>query len=197
MLTHMDTATLVRNTRTASAKTHRSLASDALIAASTITRIESRRAGATVDMVEKILDACGYELELRAVRKDTPPQQRLDDLIDAWEPGPTSETRLAWTRWRAWLDGLAQHPTRIPEAIYITPAPSGNAIIDTLLAAIAEKLADDAGLPRPSWTSVVPAADPAYEPPARRRGQICEQFSQRGLLIDDESLFRPMDTVGA
>lgn len=85
-------------------------------------------------------------------------------------------------------------PAWLPEAIYLPPAPSGHVVVDALMAAIAEKLADDSGLPRPSWTAAVPPLDDPYEPPARRRGVVPEQFERRGLLIDGESLFRAKDT---
>lgn len=192
----MEAATLVRNAKAESKKSHRALAVDADVAASTITRVQSQRIEPTVDVLERILGACGYALELRAVRKGSPPRPHLDDLVEAWEPQSTGGPRLAWTRWRAWLDALARHPDWVPEAIYQSPSPSGHGVIDALLAAVAEKLADDSGLPRPSWTAAVPAVEPPYEPPARRRGEIEERFERRGLMIDTNSLFRAGKTLG-
>lgn len=192
----MDAANLVRNAKAASNKSHRALAEEANVAASTITRIQSHRIGPTVEVLEQILQACGYELELRAIRKGAPARPRLDDLIGLWEADRDGRPRLDWTGWRAWLDALARHPERVPEAIYVPASPSGDAVIDALVAAVAEKLADDSELPRPSWTAGIPALGTPYEPPARRRGQVPAQFAARGLLIDGTSLFRPKESVG-
>jgi transcriptional regulator with XRE-family HTH domain len=193
----MDAAKLVRNAKAGSNKSHRALAKAAGIAASTITRIQSGRIEPTVAVLERILESCGHKLELHTVREGVPTRPRLADLVDAWSPGLNGAPQLDWTRWRVWLDGLAQNSTWIPEAIYASPPPSGNGVIDALIAAVGEKLADDSGLPRPSWTAAVPAFDPPFEPPARRRGRVAEQFEQRGLIIEVESLFRRESTVGA
>jgi len=96
---------------------------------------------------------------------------------------------------RLW-EGRACPGWWIPEAVYAAPPPSGSGIIDARLAAVAEKLTDEASLPRPSWTAFVPPAEPPFAPPARRRGEIPSQLEQRGLLIDGESLFRPKDRLG-
>lgn len=94
------------------------------------------------------------------------------------------------------MDSLALHAEWVPEAIYLPPAPSGHVVIDSLIAAIAEKLADDSGLPRPSWSMAVPQLEEPYEPPARRRGVVPAQLERRGLMIDGESLFRAREFVG-
>jgi hypothetical protein len=105
---------------------------------------------------------------------------------------------LEWTRWRALLDHLALHPDLTPEAIYIPPPPAGNRVVDALLAAVAEKLADDAHLRRPSWTTTAPALDQPFQPPVRGTVQIDvpSQLAARGLMIDTGSLWRDRQTVG-
>ena len=68
-----------------------------------------------------------------------------------------------------------------------------------LLAAVAEKLADDARLARPSWTGSVPALEDPYEPPVRhgvQREELPKLMSASGLMIDNESLWRDRRTVG-
>jgi hypothetical protein len=57
---------------------------------------------------------------------------------------------------RGALDVLAQHPKLLPDALEPRPKPSGSAVMDALLAGIADKLADDARLPRPAWTKRTP-----------------------------------------
>jgi transcriptional regulator with XRE-family HTH domain len=192
----MDAATLVRNARSVSALSYRALAREAEVAASTLTRIQSGRIEPTVPVLQRILHACGYELDLRVIRQGSPRRPRLDDLVDAWELNRTGDPRIDWTRWRAWLDLLARSPDLVPEAIYQQPSPAGHVVIDALLAGLAEKLADDACLPRPSWTTAVPALPVAFVPPARRRGEVPEPLERRGLIIDTSSLFRPKATVG-
>jgi hypothetical protein len=121
------------------------------------------------------------------------------NLADAWTRRD-GRLRLDWTRWRAFLDELALHPGRVPEAIYVAPPPAASRIVDTLLAAEAEKLADDAVLPRPSWAEAVPALEERYRPPVARvvnDRQVATQLAALGLMIDTSSLWRDRQTVGA
>lgn len=91
------------------------------------------------------------------------------------------------------------NPDLVPEAIYLPPWPTGEPVIDALPAAVAEKLADDAGLPRPSWTEQTPPLAEPYLPPVARIVQgrsIPPQLAARSLMIDTESLWRDRTTVG-
>jgi len=198
MLTPMDASSLVSRAKTSSGLPVRGLAAAAHVSGSTITRIQAGAIDPTVQTLGKILDAAGFELRLEAVRRGTPHRPHLAQLADAWTLDD-GRFRLQWTRWRALLDELALNPELTPEAIYTTPPPSGSRVVDALLAAIAEKLADDAGLPRPAWTEQAPALLDPYEPPLARRPRnqhIPEQLSARGLMIDEGSLWRDPETVG-
>lgn len=196
MLTYVDAVLLVRGAKESSGRSYRWLAAEAGVAVSTITRIESGRIQPTVEVLERIIGACGYQLELSVLRAGADRGPRLEDLVDAWGPDGDGGLRLEWVRWRSWLDWLALNPDRVAEAIYAPAPPSGSRIVDALLAAVAEKLADDAGLPRPGWVVSVPGADPVWEPPARRRPTVDRRFAERGLIVDVESLFRPREPVG-
>lgn len=145
----------------------------------------------TLQIVQQILEAAGFELQLSVVRRRGERMPRLADLSDAWS-GQGDRTRPGWTRWRAVLDHVALHPERVADAIYTPPLPSGSRIIDALLAGVAEKLADDAGLARPSWTASVPAVDPPYRPPVRGGVdlEVPAQLAERGVMVDAESLWR-------
>jgi hypothetical protein len=72
-----------------------------------------------------------------------------------------------------------------------------------LLAGIAEKLADDHGLVRPGWTWTAPKMSPEWELPgtprmrAERRAHAPKQLLDRGLVIDESSLWRDRESVGA
>lgn len=175
----------------------RGLAVLADVAGSTITRIQGGAVDPTMGTVEQILSAAGFELELRVVPRGSRRLQGLGDLSDAWtERG--GRLRIEWTRWRAFLDHLALHPEAAPEAIYVPPGPSGSRIIDALLAGVADKVADDAGLPRPSWTASAPVLDEPYRPPVRSGAplEVPTQLAARGLMIDIESLWRDRQTIG-
>ena len=76
------------------------------------------------------------------------PTLSLARLADARSDTPWGET-IDWTRLRATLDELMLHPEAVEAAITTPPARSGSARLDALLAGVAEKLADDAALPRP------------------------------------------------
>jgi len=147
-------ATLVSEARTGASLTMRGLAARADVATSTVARIEAGRVDPTVSMLARLLSAAGCELELSVKRAPGP---EIADLADAWSPGSRGD-RPDWTRLRAFLDTLALHPERTGSATLRKPDPSGSAVQDTLLAGIAEKLCDDAGLPRPAWTRRIPAA---------------------------------------
>lgn len=169
-----------------------------MVAGSTITRIQAGAVDPSVQTLERIFDAAGFDLRLTAFRRGTPHRPRLSELADAWMHR-SGRLRLDWPRWRALLDELARHPELTPEAIYEPPPPAGEPIIDTLLAAVADKLADDAGLPRPAWTGSVPALHEPYQPPIARalhQRDIPRQFRERGILIDATSLWRDRSTVG-
>lgn len=147
--------------------------------------------------IERILDAAGYELQIGVVRRGCDPGPRLGDLADAWT-AREGRLRLNWTRWRALMDQLALHPDLTPEAIYVPPPPTGNRVVDALLAAVAEKLADDANLRRPSWTATAPVLDEPFQPPVRGNVEVDvpPQLAARGLMIDTCSLWRDRQTLG-
>ena len=194
----MDIAQLVTNAKESANIPIRKLAADAGVAGSTITRIQAGTVDPSFATLTRILEATGYDIEIVATPQGARKHPRLADLADAWSYRD-STVRLAWTRWRTFLDRLALHPKNLPEAIYTPPPPSGNPVIDNLVAAVAEKLADDANLPRPSWTENITKLSAPYRPATARNladADIPQQFAARGLMIDTTSLWRPRGTVG-
>lgn len=199
MLTTMNAAsTMVSSARTSAGLTMRALAARADVATSTIARIETGKVDPTVGMLARLLNAAGRELELGSRRTPGP---QIADLADAWSSGPHGD-RPDWTRLRAFLDRLALHPEQKGPATLRMPASSGSAVLDTLLAGIAEKICDDAGLPRPRWARSVPALlEPWSAPgtPAMReaiRASTPRELAERGLSIDKRSLWREPGTIG-
>jgi transcriptional regulator with XRE-family HTH domain len=192
----MDIGDLISNAKASSGRSVRGLAAAAHVAGSTITRIQTGTVDPTIETIERILDAAGYDLQFRVVRHGCNPGPHLGNLADAWTTRE-GRLRLDWTRWRTLLDQLALHPDLTPEAIYVPPPPAGNRVVDALMAAVAEKLADDANLRRPSWTATAPSLDEPFRPPVRRNVDmdVPSQLAARGLMIDMGSLWRDRQSV--
>jgi transcriptional regulator with XRE-family HTH domain len=197
MLTSVEAAEVISRAKGSSELSVRALAAAAGVAGSTITRIQRGTVDPSIETFEHILGAAGYELRLSIVRRGAKRVAALADLSDAWS-ARGGRTRIEWTRWRALLDHLAMHPERVAEAIYIPPLPSGSRVVDALLAGVADKLADDAGLARPSWAEVVPALEEPFQPLSRTgvQHEVPPQLVERGVMIDVESLWRDRRTVG-
>lgn len=189
----MDVAEVLHHARKDANLTVRQLAALAGVAASTVSRIERRQMDPTVGMLTRLLAAAGQDLELTTHRMY---QGRLNALTDAWRVGPDGTDRPDWTRLRAFLDHLRLHPALTRAAIADKPEPSGSPVIDNLLAGIAEKLSDDADLPRPSWAADVPGLSKPWCTPATprmravARSRTPAQLASRGFTVSSDSLWR-------
>jgi hypothetical protein len=114
---------------------------------------------------------------------------------DRWSASPTwsmhgSERRTGHRS----PTGLSSEPS--PISCAVTPSFRASAGIDNLLAASAERVADELGLRRPRWTRLVePLAEP-WEVPGTPRmraanaANTAPQFAARGLLIPEASIWR-------
>ncbi len=194
MLPVMETAgALVKSARQKAGLSQRALARHAGVPPPTVNRVESGHTDATFGMLVRLLDAAGHDLEI-ATRPRSASTPRLADLSTAWtaERGGTPN----WTRLRSFLDYLSSHPQDVGPAITRRPRRSPTVVFDTLLAGIAEKLADDAGLPRPAWTRRVPRLEDVWSEDGtprmieRWRSETPSQLLERGLVIDAASLWR-------
>jgi hypothetical protein len=158
---------------------------------STVSRVEDGISSPTIDTLERVLAAAGRRLVLDTTDPSESPS--LTSLHDAWND---RHDDVDWTRVRALVDHLHRHPEQITDAIGGRPRPSGNARLDNLLAAIAEKTADDHALPRPRWTSSVRALAEPWEssgtPLMRRREQTAapKQFLDRGISLAATNVWR-------
>lgn len=199
---------LLRRARSDARLSIRALAQRADVSASTVARIEAGHVDPTFGMLTQLLDAAGYDLRITARRRGTRqrsglrvPRPRIADLATAWKKGAFGDAP-DWTRFRGTLDQLALHPNATARAIRKRPPASGSPMIDALLAGIAEKLADDSGRPRPAWTQQVPALVREWAMPGTpqmiesRRGSTPPQLRDRGLVLDEASLWRSRATVG-
>jgi transcriptional regulator with XRE-family HTH domain len=202
MLSSMESpADLIRDARQSADLSARALARLAQVPSSTVLRIESGKVDPTFGMLRRLLEAAGRDLHLRSTRK--PPSRRgpvLAELVDAWVESP--DEHPDWTKLRSFLDYLALHPDHVETAIIRRPAKTQSPVLDTLLAGIAEKLADDAGVGRPAWTRRAPSLSQEWSPfgtprlVATWRDASPPQLLGRGLVIDEPSLWRDPETVG-
>jgi transcriptional regulator with XRE-family HTH domain len=189
-----DAPLLVRQAREEAGLSLRALAQRADVAYTTICRIEHDQVDPTWGTLCKLFDALGEELGLE--RRKTRPRPQLADLSDAWATDRTGQDQPNWTRLRAFLDALARRPEHIAHALRAKPTASGSVFFDNLLAGIAEKVADDASIPRPAWTKKVPALAEPWEDigtprmRARARARTPAQLAARGIFLPASSLWR-------
>lgn len=193
---------MLREARRAAGLSARALAIKAGTSTTTVTRIEAGTMDPTIGMLDRLLRAAGRQLELTTKRRSRSTSASLADLTDAWSRTPLGD-RPDWTRVRALLDGLVLHSDGIRAAIAPTPLPSGSPMQDALLAGIADTLADDHGLRRPSWTSAASRflSTPWETPGTARmqriaREQTPPQLLARGIIVSRDSLWRDTSTLG-
>ena len=193
-------AVVLREARNRAGLSVRGLAASAGVAASTVARIESGRLDPTTGMLAGLLGAAGCRLELTTVPLRT---ALLGELAGAWAVDASGQDRPDWTRLRGFLDDLAEHPEQRGVAVAMRPQPSGSAFMDALLAGIAEKVCDDAGLPRPAWTRAVPALAAPWMSPGTPRMQAAAaagtppQLAARNIVLRADSLWRTAVRIGA
>lgn len=174
--------------------TVRDLATLAGVAYPTISRIENGHESPRWTTVERILDALGVTLGVNGPsRLDL---SRLADLSDAWAVTPGGSEQPDWTRLRAFADHLSLRPAHTGALIADRPLPSGSLFIDNLLAGIAEKSADDAGIRRPAWTAACPPLRRRWEAPGTPRMQrenqqaTPPQFKARCITLPASAVWR-------
>ena len=183
---------MIRNEREALGLSMRDLAALAGISYPTISRIENGHEDPRWDTLTKIAAALGKTL---APMFETRPILRLAD-IDI--EGTTGEPD--WTRLRSFADQITLHPEWTAAAIADAPSP-GSSFMSNLLAAIAEKLADDAKIQRPRWTKRIAALESPWEAPAtpRRRAMNAQntpaQFAARHITLPERTIWRERELI--
>ncbi|MDP9165116.1 MAG: helix-turn-helix domain-containing protein [Actinomycetota bacterium] len=197
-----DAAAILHDARASAGMSARALAFKAGASTTTVTRIEAGTMDPTVGMLTRLLAASGRALELSMRDSQASAASSLADLAEAWTTTAMGD-RPDWTRLRAFLDSLALHPHRTRPAITPTPPPSGSAMLDALLAGMADKLADDRGLRRPGWTNAPDRfLSSQWETPGTprmrqaARDQTPPQLLAHGIIVSQDSLWREPTTLG-
>ncbi|MGH3975525.1 MAG: helix-turn-helix domain-containing protein [Pseudonocardiaceae bacterium] len=194
------------------------------MSASTISRIEIGTIDPTMTTLRRLMEAAGMELVVRGRRRAGAPalpgrpaaeeaepgaspdslgrhsgaDMSLADLHDAWQTTPVGP-RPDWTRLRAFLDHLERHPHLVAAAIATPPRRTQSPMMNALLAGVADKLAADHRLPRPSWTRAAGALKRTWYTPgtprmrATARAESPPELLRRNIAIREDSLWRPRD----
>jgi transcriptional regulator with XRE-family HTH domain len=190
----MDAAALVREARENAGLSRSALAAKAGVPTSTVSRIEDGSSDPTLTMLARLIAAAGKHLSISVAARQ-PSRAAIELLAGAYQ-SDAGGRKINWTRLRGFLDQLAAHPELSAAAVEAPPPRTGDAAFDALLAGIAEKVADDAGIPRPRWTrSVPPAPAPWIAPgtPARvrqARAAAPSQLAARNIWLAAKDLWR-------
>ena len=159
---------------------------------STVSRVEDAKNEPTVAMLEQLLAAAGSRLVMGL--EDLEDDPTLSELATA-VAREGSRLRIDWTRLRGFADWAARHPERLTESLRDPPIRTDTPL-DSLLAAFAEQLAIDHGIPAPRWTRAVGRLDEPWSPPGTPRmraiaeAQTTDPFRRRNLILAKSALFR-------
>ena len=192
----MSAGDLVRRAREDAGLSRSALAAKAGVPTSTVSRIEAGSSDPTVTMLSRLIAASGRHLSLTLdAVQDRPQRIAIEILTEAYTPDEKLR-KVNWPRLRGFLDQLTEHRELTADAIESPPHRTGDPAFDALLAGIAEKLADDAGIPRPRWTRSVPPSPTPWEAPGtparveRARAQAPAQLAARNIWLAAHDLWR-------
>jgi transcriptional regulator with XRE-family HTH domain len=185
-------AALLGRARSDAGLSRRALAAKADVPTSTVSRIEDGQSDPTLSTLERLLAAAGTRMVIDALpRDDHVTLAELSTAVDHASP----RLKIDWTRLRGFADWAGRHPGRIPEANADPPARTGT-VLDAILAAFAEELADRHGLEPPRWTRAVGVLAEPWSAPGTPRMRAVAQaatpgpFRRRNLTLASSALFR-------
>lgn len=164
----------------------------------TISRIRKGHEQPHYSTLENVFDALDNQSAAKRAERKHP---RLADLADAWTLDATNTLIPDWVRFRFLTDELRLHPALLAQAILPEPPQSASVVMDVLLAATAEKLADDAGISRPGWTKDRQMLSEPWFVETRPSKQTQAaahsptQFVSRGLHIPETAIWRERNMV--
>ncbi len=192
----INSAAIVQNARVNAGLSRRALAAKAGVPTSTVSRIESGESDPTLTMLGRLVEAAGNNL----VVESRPREDRLTlaELATAFDED-AGRLRIDWTRLRAFVDRVEQHPEGLAEAIADPPA-STVPLLNAILAALAEQLSDEYDIERPRWTRAFGRLEDPWSPPSTPRMRAAfeestpEAFRRRNLVLSRSALFRSVLT---
>ena len=198
LTTMISVGEMVRRERRQSGLSIRDLATLAGLSYPAISRIENGHEQPRWDTLEKLAAALGKAVSPVFVERLVP---KLGDLANRWSWDRDGHAEPDWTAWRGFADEMSLHPEFVGVAIDGPILPSGSPLVDNLLAAIAEKLAADAGIREPRWTRDVPPLRVVWTAPGTPRMQADHaantpvQFSARNITLPASAIWRERELV--
>ena len=187
-----DGADILREARAAAGLSRRALAAKAGVPTSTVSRIEKGLSDPTLGMLARLVGATGSDLVVEYRPRDD--RLSLAELSSAWSD-QAGRVKIDWTRLRAFVDRIQQDPKALPAAIADPPARS-HPLLNAILAALADQLADEYEVERPRWTRAIGPLDEPWAPPSTPRMRASfeestpEPFRRRNIILSRSALFR-------
>jgi transcriptional regulator with XRE-family HTH domain len=185
-------AIIVAEMRCSAGLSQRALAARAGCTRSTIVRIEQGEMDPTITMLARITAAMGHRLIIRADQT-----LRKESLAGIAQRASTpSDADTPFTLLRGLIDWLRLHPELTTDAVSDPPQRTDSANLNNLLAAIANKLADDQAIQRPAWTADVPVPMASWYSPGTPRMAAVEaahaprQFVERRIFFAVNNFWR-------
>ena len=181
----------LRQARARAGLSRRALASKTGVPTSTVSRIEEEETSPTMAMLERLITASGQRLIIDVAPGNHSPT--IAELATAVDAKP--RLKIDWTRLRGFADWATRHPDALPAALADPPARTGTPL-DAILAAFAEQLALEHGLPLPRWTRAVGRLAEEWSPPGTPRMRAAaktgtpEPFRRRNLVLARSALLR-------
>lgn len=179
--------------RLAAGISRKELARKSGVSTTTVSRVEDGAMDPTFTMTQRLFGALGLDVHLNIRPTPKIAVAQLSSALMSQSGG----VEIDYVRIRVFVDLMVRNPERIEPAITQPPARSGDDKLDCLLAAIAEKLADDAGLERPKWCAAVPRLDEIWRAPgtpvmnARNDALAPVQFTARNIFLSSLTFWRP------
>jgi transcriptional regulator with XRE-family HTH domain len=187
-----DSAAVLRDARSNAGLSRRALAAKAGVPTSTVSRIEDGQSDPTLTMLSRLVNAAGSVLVVESLPRED--RLTLAELATAGDE-VGGRLKIDWTRLRGFVDQVEQHPERLEAAIADPPA-STVVLLNSILAALAEQLADEHGIERPRWTRGFPPLEERWFPPSTPRMRVAFEestpppFLRRNLVLPRSALFR-------
>lgn len=192
MLPLMKSAAILRGARSGAGLSRRALAAKAGVPTSTVSRIEEGLSEPTLGMLERLVNAAEADLVVECRPRED--HLSLAELATAWSD-QAGRVKIDWTRLRAFVDRIQQDTAALPGAIADPPAPT-HPLLNAILAALAEQLADEYDIERPRWIRAFGPLDEPWAPPSTPRMRASfeestpEAFRRRNLVLPRSALFR-------